>query len=505
LGSSSWIPEFIGASSARAFSNPYEVAAASPWQGLPNAISSLSVPKDPTRPLAGTVNNSFWQWTRSGLNYYFNPDTIGVNVYEEMVTSDESCYAAMEFLTLATLAKFGPYRHQDPAIQDWVNESIANMDTPWLDVLKEQMTAFWAGHSAGEIIAEYDGQWVRPKQVQGLHPGTITYDLWLDGPLKNRLRAVRQWRFGAFQSYLPAEKAIVFTHGKRWGNVYGQSRLRSCWRSWFLKAKMLAAWALTLERYGSPHAVAKTSGGYQTIVDPETGAETPVLEFMNKLLQNLAVGGSVATTDDISIELFQAKQSVGSDFGGFIDYLDMMIMRGALIPSLVGQHGSSGSYALGRNHYDLFVLMLEEAAAQINNVNIQQFVKPLIDLNFGPQKSYGVFSIEDFKQDDEKILAEAFLDLVNSGVVKPGLAKDLNALRERVGFSPLSQEEIDSQPAAPGPSGEAKPTTKGESVAEEPPEADPIPSDHSAWPTRPKKSPRPPSCRPLFSRQESLR
>lgn len=426
--------------------NPYRQAALNQDGLFMPASASPTYPNDPNRPLQGTVNNNFWKWTRGSLDYYFNPDSVGVAVYEEMIDSDETCYAAIEFLVLATLAKFGQYRHTDPKIESFVNGCLEKLETPWLDVLKEQLTCVWAGFSLTEIIADYDGEFVRPRQLQTVHPGEITLELHLSGPRKNLVKAGRQNRFGTASAYIPAEKAIILSHNKQFGNAYGKSRLRTTWRSWFLKTKMLAAWALVLERYGSPHAVGTVTAGDEEYIDPITQEKKSILPLVTEQLNKLARDGSVAVTDAIKIELHQAKQAVGADFSAIIEYLDKNIFRGALVPSLVGDHGSNGSYALGSRHYDLFVLMLEENAQQLANGNLQQFIKPLIVWNFGEQEDYGGFVLEDFKQDDELLISQAFKNMVESGYINPNTEVDRNKMRERTGFTPQSQEEIDKIP-----------------------------------------------------------
>lgn len=423
-------------------------------------------PRDEKKPLQGIVNNQYWRLTRGNMDYYFNPDSIGVEVYEEMVDSDETCYAAIEFLILATLAKFGAYRHENQEIESFVNSCLEQLETPWLDVLKEQLTAVWAGYSVTEIIAEYDGEFVRPTQLQTIHPSELTFELHLDGPRKNLVKAIRQNRWNTAGAYIPAEKAVIFTHNKQFGNAYGKSRLRTTWRSWFLKTKMMAAWALVLDRYGSPHAVATVKNGFEEEVHPETGEKISILPLVTEQLNKLARDGSVAVTEAIQIELHQAKQAVGADFSAIIEYLDKNIFRGALVPSLVGDHGSNGSYALGSRHYDLFVLMLEENAQQLANCNLQQFVKPLIQWNFGPQNDYGGFVLEDFKQDDELLLSQAFKNMVETGHVNPKYAPDRNTMRERTGFAPMTQEEIDKLPEFNPPKG-GTPTSSIESTSRE--------------------------------------
>lgn len=459
--------------SSKSIPNPYEAAAKRaigtqyPWTGM-------TWPEDPKKVLTGTVNNQYWGLTRGSLDQFFNPDSIGVPVYAEMMDSDETCFSAIEFLILATLAKFGEYRHKNPEIESFVNSCLENLETPWLDVLKEQLTCVPYGYSVTEIIAEYDGEKVRPIQLQTVNPSEITLELHLSGPKKNLVRAARQNRFNVAEAYLPSEKCVIMTHNKQFGNAYGKSRLRTVWRSWFLKAKMLASWANVLDRYGSPHAVATVSGIEDEL--DENGETKSILPLVTEYLNKLAKDGSVAVTDAIKIDLHQAKQAVGADFQNFIDYLDKMIYRGSLVPSLVGDHGSNGSYALGSRHYDLFVLMLEELAQQLANTNLTQFIKPLVIYNYGEQDDYGGFVLEDFKQDDELLISQAFLNMVNGGYVNPNSEDDRNKMRERTGFTPQSEEEYSQIP----PYAPIKPAGGGELQSSSPPPAGsaPNPSSH---------------------------
>lgn len=59
---------------------------------------------------------------------------------------------------------------------------------------------------------------------------------------------------------LPLNKVILYTHNGKFGNPYGTSRLKRCYKNWKIKDVILKAWALTCERYGSPYTIAKTTG-----------------------------------------------------------------------------------------------------------------------------------------------------------------------------------------------------------------------------------------------------
>ena len=251
---------------------------------------------------------------------------------------------------------------------------------------------------------------------------------------------------------------------------------------------MLSAWALVLDRYGSPHAVATVYDGFEVTRDPETGLDVDMMPYVANLLDKLAINGSIAVTDKIGIELHQAKQAVGTDFGGFISYQDRMIYRGALVPSLIGDHGDHGSYALGNTHENLFNTMVDGFDGQLSDVIVRQLIRRLIIWKFGTQKTYGKFDIVDFKS-DRKVIAEAFKDLVNTGVLKPGVADDLNLMRGQVGAPAMTQAVIDTQPEiVPGPA--------GKTPKEEPPGDAPTPDA----PT-PKAAPQKPAAGKLARKQ----
>ena len=415
----------------------------------PPGASGITVP-NPNYPQAGTVSNTWWNYTRSYLNFYLNPDKIGIPVYEQMLDSDPSVYAAIQFVAMAVVAKWGEYVHDDPKIEEFVNENLANLRTPWVQVMCDILTALWAGHSCTEIVSDYEADEdpskfgkSRFQQFQTLPPSTVSYDLHLSGPFKNNLRAAHQYRWGAFEAYLPANKIIVYTHESRFGNLYGNSRMKTAYPYWYMKQEMLGNWAVCLERYGAPHSLALVESPDEDVTDPDTGQKVKNLNYVLGQLKKLASNGSAAFGPGVTASIEHAKQAVGNDFQGFADYTDRMIMRSALVPSLVGDHGSHGSNALGRSHYDLFVLMLDKTALECTEAVNVQAIMPLIVDNFGPSKK-GFFNVTEFKSEDEKTLSEAFLALVTAGIIKTSDAEQLNFMLERLGMSPKTQLQIDA-------------------------------------------------------------
>ena len=79
-------------------------------------------------------------------------------------------------------------------------------------------------------------------------------------------------------------------------------------------------------------------------------------------------------------------------------------MRGLLIPSLLFDNGSTGSYSLGQEHYRLFDVSLEALLSLLTEAILEQLVRPLITWNFGEQESYGEFEVKATSLDTQEKL-----------------------------------------------------------------------------------------------------
>jgi phage gp29-like protein len=113
-----------------------------------------------------------------------------------------------------------------------------------------------------------------------------------------------------------------------------------------------------------------------------------------------------------------------------------MICRGLLIPSLLFDEGlRTGSYALGASHFDAFYLSVRALYRQLAETLIEQFVRRLVEYNFGPREDgYGEFQERPPDPEQMKVLAEGFRLLVDAGVLSPGNAEDQRWMRSRLGL-----------------------------------------------------------------------
>lgn len=390
------------------------------------------------------LNNNFYQWVQAfGSTPFQNPDNLRIEDYERMIDTDETVFSGIEFVTLAALARLGEYTHSDGKIQDLVQESLEKMDDSFANAVSEILTAIWAGYSATEIIWREDKGRVMLGGLQTLHPNSVTLDIGRpgDGHLKNKLKQVIQfygWG-GQHQVNIPVDKCIVYSHRCRFGNLYGKSRLKPAHKSWWLKDVALTAWGLTLQRYGSPHVVGKVGPGNVVIGNQTVDSFT----YLSQMIDSLSAKGSLVVDKNTEVDFLWPLRTFGGDFEMFVAYCNKMIYRALLLPSLVADHGSSGSYSLGQQHFDLFALSLEELLLEVTEVLLEQLVRPLIEFNFGPQDDYGEFGLENFQADDEKMLSELFKNLVDAGTIDKTRLEDVNWMRLRVGMPELSPEDFE--------------------------------------------------------------
>jgi hypothetical protein len=332
----------------------------------------------------------------------------------------------------------GTYHHPDDQVTTFVHECLEGMQDSLPIAAMDILSALWAGFSTTEIVWKPEGKQIKLDYLATYHPSTVTFVL----NSRGRLDGVKQrWLFSALDTDIPVEKCLIYTHNKRFNNYYGISAFKRIRKNWLLKDAFLKMWARALDKYGTPLTTAIVPDG--NVVDPETGEEVSQLEYATKLLANLQSGTALALSakgDGKDNRLPEVKATfpgsgVGDSFNQAVSYLNKMICRGMLIPSLVFDEGArSGSYALGESHFDAFMLAIRSIYVQLTDILLDQLIRRLVEYNFGPQDEYGTFQEKPPGEDQIKVLSEAFLALTNGGYLDPAIQEDLNYVRVATGL-----------------------------------------------------------------------
>lgn len=383
------------------------------------AETTKQLAETPTTPPKGQVGTS-WANLLQDIGYLYNIPDISYDTIYSML-KDETVKAALKFNVLNIINFLGTYSHENKEIEDFVVANFENLDESFELVLEKLLyyeKAF--GFAVGELVWEAVGDKWMLRKIVVLPSDTLSFKY------KNKeIVAVRQ--SAGTEVDIPVDKVIILREGYK---PYGESSLQAIYRAWKFKSVLFKFWAIAMERYAAPVLIGKTS-------DPNK------IDDLLQNLQSLWSNGVLAIPDDITIDTLEAKNSIAEPFENAIEYANMLIYRGLLLPQLLAGTKNTGSYSLGEVHLKLFLSSVKQQAKKLSNEIIDQLVAKIIEYNFGPVESYGRFlEKEELSVEDKSRLAQAINILIQSGVLDPSIDNDW--IRELFHF-PVS-EELSKEP-----------------------------------------------------------
>ena len=139
------------------------------------------------------------------------------------------------------------------------------------------------------------------------------------------------------------------------------------------------------------------------------------------------------------VTLAQLGRAVGDDFEKLQNHCNRVMLRGILVPILLLDNTDVGSYALGQKHFDMFLMGLKHLLLQATEALLEQLVRPIIELNFGPQDNWGFFQTAPLEPEDLKLWADIFALMANAGFVSAEHGPDRNVIREKFGLDPIEE------------------------------------------------------------------
>lgn len=341
--------------------------------------------------------------------------------YKQMLEDDESIGTGLEYLAGRVVSKIGEFSHDNPRVKELVDHSIESVRGTMTEIRKDILrNSFAFGFGVAEFtIKDEGGLWVL-SSMPVYDPSTISFKMAKFPDNSYGIGSVMQKSGMGQDIEIPSGKCLIKTHGN--GNSpYGHSLLRRCYRWWAFKRAVPKLWAVALERYGMPllHGTADSEG---------TGKK------LEEALANINSKAYVVTNDKCNVQTVGAPGGdISSGYMAADELCDKKIYRALFLPSLLGSGENGGSYSLGQVHLELFNATAVSLAEEYIDCELEQLWRPLIEWNFGPQESYGEFSITDsIPADEKKTLSEMLLNLANAGVVDPDSDRDW--MREVLGL-----------------------------------------------------------------------
>lgn len=232
-----------------------------------------------------------------------NPSSISVETFKRMVDTDDTIGSGVDFLTTALAARLGRYMHPSPEIAEFVNKTLDEINGGWTNLLKELLSATWAGFSVGEIVWANKEHGFVPEKIVTLPPSTVLFETERTGELTPDGIMQYQRNFNPFMAgnglgylmggasfgqgftgsdasrpdpfakfgdlpfpmrtansfnYLsiriPRQKCIhyPFNAQGQMGNPYGRSLLRRAYKHYVTKDAILQMMMIALDRKGTP-------------------------------------------------------------------------------------------------------------------------------------------------------------------------------------------------------------------------------------------------------------
>lgn len=332
-----------------------------------------------------------------------------IETAQEMLR-DETIYSGLHFFSVNVGNAIGEYAHDNPEIQEFVQENFENLDRSFELVISDMvMKTKTYGFCAAELVWEPRGTKLYLKRIVPLEPLRTTFKL-----ESGNLAAVVQYAARG-RVEIPVEKTFILRNSPE---LYGKSALEPVYRAWKMKKVLFKFWAIAMERYAVPVLYGKTSGDTDALA---------------QALGSLWSRGVIAASPDVEIQVLEPKSSVAETFAKAIEQLDLLIYRGLLLPRLLGGPTTVGSYALGKVHMDLFLSSVRREARLVAEEVIDQIVAKIIDYNFADINSYGRFlESGDMSIDDKQKLAATLVSLAQAGIIDP--VQDEEWIRSMLNF-----------------------------------------------------------------------
>jgi hypothetical protein len=230
---------------------------------------------------------------------------------------------------------------------------------------------------------------------------------------------------------IPVDRLVAYVNEREGGNWLGESLLRSCYKNWLLKDRLIRVQAQTVERNGMGVPLYKAA---------ENEAE---LETGRRLAQSWrsgdAAGASVAFGADLVLRGVEGELP---DAEPAIRYHDEQIARGVLAHFL-NLGTQTGSWALGSTFADFFTLSLQAVAQEVADVVNQHVIEDLVDLNWGEDEPAPKIVFDEIGS-QHQLTAEAIKALIEAGALTPDEAVEAQV-----------RNAYSLPPAAPKPEGES--------------------------------------------------
>jgi phage gp29-like protein len=336
-------------------------------------------------------------------------------LFDEMEERDLHLGAVTQSRFLAAVAQGrevmpASSRKQDGEVADFVRERFDALPRRHA-LLSSLMSAITHGFSMAEIVWDVsEGQVIpvdikpRPQKFFTFLPGDYSKP-----PLDFPHYADPDVREGV---ELPREKFIFHRHYSTSGDCLKAGLFRGVSWYYLFTNFTLKDWLTFIDLYGVPMRLGK----YKNTTDESSR------QALRDAVANLGSDAAAVISDDTTIDFIQnAASGDNSLFMGAAEFFNRQKSKRILGQTLTTETGgsSSGAYALGKVHDGVRRDIVSFDCRSLDETLNTDFVKPLVDFNFGPQPRYPRIVTRLARADEADMRLEQVRKLVDLGAKVP--------------------------------------------------------------------------------------
>lgn len=284
------------------------------------------------------------------------------------------------------------------------------------------------GHSFFEQVYDQSSSGTHLAKLAWRPPRTISeIEVAPDGGL---VSITQFGRAGSTSVTIPVDRLVAFVNEREGANWLGESLLRSAYKMWLLKDRVLRIQALTAERNGLGLPVLTAGEAPEDLDDPVAWQEAELERLLNIAKDARAGEAAGAALSHGSQMQFLGVTGKLPDTDKPIRYYDEQIAR-AVLAHFLNLGTETGSWALGSTFANFFTDSLNAVAQHIADVVNQHVIEDLVDMNWGESEPAPRL-VPAAIGEQQQITAEAIRALIDSGAITPDSALEA-WIRERFG------------------------------------------------------------------------
>lgn len=294
-----------------------------------------------------------------------------------------------------------PIAGQDPIVPVRMRDRFS-----WRDHLRLALLMLPIGHAYFEQVYRIESGRVRLRKLAERPAKTIQHiNVAADGGLVSIEQYGTVGRDRAAVE-IPVDRLVAYVNDRESGNWTGTSLLRTCYKNWLIKDRLLRIQAQTVERNGMGVPLYQGAPGEEDL--------SKGLAMAKAWRGGDAAGAAVPQGADL---ILRGVDGDLPDADTPIRYHDEQIAR-AVLAHFLNLGTQTGSWALGTTFADFFTLSLQSVAQQVADVTNQHVVEDLVDLNWGEDEPAPRVVFDEIGS-RHTATAEAIKALIDAGAVFP--------------------------------------------------------------------------------------